>query len=135
MIEMFTAPTVLFVAATYALMCLAYVLPQWRLFHRSVMLSVMAIDLLFPFYLYFNRDWWRRLIEQQEILSFMIWMHLILVITLYILYFFQLQAARQLLRGDQSVRNEHRSQGLGIIITRGLVLVTGALLVEIKSTN
>ena len=64
----------------------------------------------------------------------MIWMHLILVITLYILYFFQLQTVRALLRDNQSAaRAEHKSQGLGIIIIRGLVLISGALLVESES--
>lgn len=127
---MFTADTVLFIAATYVVMLLAYRLPQFPWFHRPVMVMIMIIDVCFPFYLYATGDWWRRMIEQQEILSSLIWIHLILVISLYMLYVFQIQAVRGMLRGDEEARSTHKSQGLGIIIARGLVLATGALLVE-----
>jgi len=130
---MFSAGTVLFIAATYVLLLLAYRLPQYSWFHRPVMGSIIVLDLCFPFYLYATQEWSRRLIDQQEILSFMVWMHLILVITLYMLYFFQLRSVRAMLGGDSQARGEHKTQGLGIIIVRGMVLLTGALLVEPES--
>jgi len=130
---MLTAGTVLFIAATYVLMLVAYRLPQLTLVHRPIMAAIISLDLMFPFYLYANKEWGRRLIEQQEIFSFMVWMHLILVIALYMLYIVQIRSARAMLRGEAVARNEHKSQGLGIIIARGLVLITGAMLVESES--
>jgi len=130
---MLTAGTVLFIAATYVLMLVAYRLPQLALVHRPIMAAIISLDLMFPFYLYANKEWGRRLIEQQEIFSFMVWMHLILVIALYMLYIVQIRSARAMLRGEAVARNEHKSQGLGIIIARGLVLITGAMLVESES--
>jgi len=131
---MLTAGTVLFVAATYVLMLIAYRLPGKPLIHRPIMASIMLIDLCIPFYLYATKDWSRRLIDQHEIFSFILWMHLMLLITLYTLYFFQVRSARALLRDPRSAaRGEHKSQGLGIIIVRGLVLVSGAMLVENES--
>jgi hypothetical protein len=127
---MLTAGTVLFIALTYLIMLVAYRLPKWPLLHRPVMATIICLDLLFPFYLYATKDWGRRLIDQEEILSFMVWMHLILVITLYMLYFVQVRSVSALLRGDPKARDEHKSQGLGIIIVRGLVLLSGAMLVE-----
>ncbi len=127
---MLTAGTVLFIALTYLVMLVAYRLPHRPMIHRPVMAGIMILDLFFPFYLYANKDWVRRLIEQQEILSFMVWMHLMLVITLYILYVVQVMSARKLLGGDKEARLEHKSQGLGIIIVRGLVLLSAAMLVE-----
>ena len=132
---MLTAGTVLFIAVTYVLMLLAYRLPQYPLIHRPIMALVIMIDLSFPFYLYATRDWSRRLIDQQEIFSFMLWMHLILVITLYMLYFFQIRSLSGVLKGESLARGEHKSQGLGIIIIRGLVLITGALLVEAEDST
>jgi len=127
---MLTAGTVLFIAVTYLIMLVAYRLPHWSWLHRPVMAVIICLDLCFPFYLYATKSWGRRLIDQEEIFSFMIWMHLILVITLYMLYFVQVRSVRGVLKGDQKARGEHKSQGLGIIIVRGLVLVTGAMLVE-----
>jgi len=127
---MLTAGTVLFIAVTYLIMLIAYRLPHWPWLHRPVMATIICLDLCFPFYLYATKSWGRRLIDQEEIFSFMVWMHLILVITLYMLYFVQLRSVRGVLHGDQKARGEHKSQGLGIIIVRGLVLVTGAMLVE-----
>lgn len=132
---MLTAGTVLFIAATYLMMLIAYRLPHKPMIHRPVMAGIMILDLFFPFYLYATKDWVRRLIEQEEILSFMVWMHLILVITLYILYFVQVLTAKKLLAGDQEARAEHKSQGLGIIIVRGLVLLSAAMLVEPNSES
>jgi hypothetical protein len=127
---MLTAGTVLYIAATYVIMFIAYRLPHWPWLHRPVMSIIICLDLLFPFYLYATKDWGRRLIDEGEMFSFMIWLHLILLMTLYMLYFVQVRSARALLRGEEGARSEHKSQGLGIMIIRGLVLVSGAMLVE-----
>ncbi|HHH36649.1 MAG TPA: hypothetical protein ENK48_07460 [Gammaproteobacteria bacterium] len=127
---MLTAGTVIFAAATYLLMVVAFYQAKARRFHIPVMAGIILIDLCFPVYLYLTRDWIRRLFDEGEIFSFLIWMHLILVITLYLLYFFQVQTARRILSGDGDARPDHRSQAKGILIVRALVIMTGALLAE-----
>lgn len=122
--------TVLFIAATHGVLIAAFYLSSWRLFHVPVMLAVMVTDVAFPFYLYLTHDWWKRLIDDGEIFSFLLWMHFILIITLYMFYVLQIAAGRRLLRGDMGVRGDHRRQGMGIIVLRTLVFVTGALLVK-----
>lgn len=130
---MFTAETVLFVAFTYALMLVAFFFSRYRTFHIAVMSSVIVVDFLFPIYLYLTKDWWRRLVEQGELLSFMLWMHLLLVITLYVLYVVQISAARGILNDRDGARGEHKTQAKGILIIKGLVLLSGAFLVEQES--
>jgi hypothetical protein len=120
----------MFALATYALMLLAAYYARYRALHMPLMAVVIVSDLFFPVYLYVTRNWYRRLIEHAEIFSFLIWMHFILVITLFMLYFVQVQTARGLLRGADGARGAHRSQAIGILITRALVILTGALLVE-----
>jgi hypothetical protein len=60
----------------------------------------------------------------------MLWTHLLLVLTLYVLYVVQIHAGSKLLKGGEDARADHRAQGLGILITRALVIVTGAMLIE-----
>ncbi|MDH5229052.1 MAG: hypothetical protein OEZ58_03170 [Gammaproteobacteria bacterium] len=127
---MFTAETVIGGFITLILMLIAYKLPHIRWFHKSTMALVMLFDLAMPFYLYMNRDWKERLIDGGEILNFLIWMHIGLVVTLYILYFMQIKAGKALAKGDEEQRENHRNQGRGILLTRTLVLLTGALLYE-----
>ncbi len=122
--------TVLFATTTFLIMLAAFYLARLRRLHVPVMISIMVIDLFFPVYLYMTRDWHKKLIEHGEIFSFLMWMHFLLVITLYVLYVVQIQTARRLLSGDDGVRRDHRTQGIGILITRGLVIFTGALLAE-----
>ena len=122
--------TVLFATTTFLVMLAAFFLARLRRIHVPVMASIMVIDLFFPVYLFLTRDWHKKLIEHGEIFSFLMWMHFILVITLYVLYVVQIQTARRLLGGDDSMRKDHRTQGIGILITRGLVIFTGALLAE-----
>ncbi|MCC6208077.1 MAG: hypothetical protein IT488_07985 [Gammaproteobacteria bacterium] len=126
--------TGLFASATFALMLAAFYHARMRRVHVPVMISIMVADLFFPIYLYMTRDWHKKLIEHGELLSFLMWMHLILVITLYVLYVVQIQTARRLLGNDESVRKDHRTQGIGILVTRGLVIFTGALLAEPVAT-
>ena len=122
--------TVLFATTTFLVMLAAFFLARLRRIHIPVMASIMVIDLFFPVYLYMTRDWHKKLIEHGEIFSFLMWMHFMLIITLYVLYVVQIQTARRLLGGDESTRKDHRVQGIGILITRGLVIFTGALLAE-----
>ena len=131
---MLTAGTVQYIALTYLLMLAAYFMPRPRPWHMTVMSMIVVSDLCFPVYLALTKDWMRRLIDEQEIFSFLLWMHLLLVISLYVLYFVQVRAARGILRGEAQARNEHKTQGLGILIVRALVLLTGALLVEPTAT-
>lgn len=120
----------LFGIATYALMVAAFFLARWRSFHMPVMMGTILFDLLMPFYLVLTNDWYKRLIEQEEIFSFMIWMHFILVLTLYALYGLQIMTVKKMVNGDPVARKEHRSQGLGILIARGLVILSAAMLID-----
>lgn len=126
------AETVIYAGVTWCVMLAAFFLHRHRRLHVPVMATIIVLDFLFPFYLYATKDWGRRLFDEGEILSFLLWCHLLMVITLYVLYVVQLQAGAKLLRGDESVRGDHRGQGIGILITRGLVVLTGAMLVESK---
>lgn len=122
--------TVLFATTTFVIMLVTFFLARVRRVHVPVMIAIMVVDLFFPVYLYLTRDWHKKLIEHGEIFSFLMWMHFILVITLYVLYVVQIQTARRLLGGDDTMRKDHRAQGIGILIARGLVIFTGALLAE-----
>ena len=124
------AGTLIFVLATYVVMVAAFFLTRHRLVHMPLMAAIIAIDFAFPVYLMLTKDWYRRLIEEEEIFSFMIWMHFMLVLTLYALYVLQILTVRKLIKGDVTARAEHRSQGIGILVTRGLVIASSALLIE-----
>jgi hypothetical protein len=120
----------LFGIATYAFMVAAFFMPKQRSFHVPVMMGTVLFDLLMPFYLFLTQDWYKRLIEQEEIFSFMIWMHFILVLTLYALYGLQIMTVKKMVNGDEVARKEHRTQGLGILIARGLVILSAAMLID-----
>lgn len=123
--------TIVYAVVSWFLMLAAFLSARRRRsLHVGVMATVILLDFLFPFYLYATRDWGRRLFDEGEILSFMLWTHLLLVLTLYVLYVVQIQAGSRLLKGDESARGDHRAQGLGILATRALVIVTGAMLIE-----
>lgn len=122
--------SLLFVVGSYAVMVWAFLWSKKRAFHMPVMMTIIVIDVFFPVYLVLTKDWYRRLIEQEEILSFMIWMHFMLVLVLYALYFLQIQSVRKMLRGDEIARAEHGNQGKGILIARGLVILSASMLIE-----
>ncbi len=122
--------TLAFMILTWFIMLGAFFLHRYRKLHLTVMSSVIALDVCFPFYLLLTRDWQKRFFEDGEILSFLLWMHLMLIITLYVLYVVQVQAGRKILNGDQKIKVEHRGQGIGILVTRALIILTGGLLVE-----
>ena len=116
--------------ATYFLMVAAFVLPRVRSFHMPVMVGTILFDLFIPVYLILTHDWYKRLIDQGEILSFMVWMHFILVLTLYALYGVQIMTVKKVLSGDLEARKEHRTQGKGILIARALVILSAAMLLD-----
>jgi len=65
----------------------------------------------------------------RSIFSFLIWMHFGLVLTLYALYFLQIQTARKIFR--VVIRRpavEHRSQAKAILLVRGLVVATATII-------
>jgi hypothetical protein len=132
---MITVGTVWFVLATYVLMLAAYFYSRYRWFHVPVMAGMVVVDLIFPFYLYLTHDWYKRLIVHQEIFSFLIWMHVGLVLTLYILYFLQIQTARKIFAGNDEIRGEHRSQAYAILLVRAVVIATALMLVDPESVR
>jgi len=113
---------------SFAVMLVAMRLHRLRALHVSVMVLTVLFDLLMPVYLYLNRDWYGRFIEQEDIFSFLVWMHLGLVITLFFLYFLQFQSGRRLLRGEKEARADHRNNARAVLAARALVILTGALL-------
>ena len=89
----------------------------------------MLFDMLFPIWLYLTHDWIKRLIDHGELLSFLVWTHLFLILTLYSLYVLQVQAGRGMLSGNSAMRPSHRLQSRGILIVRIFVFISGALLI------
>jgi hypothetical protein len=126
------AATVLAAFLTYLVMLAAFVWARRRAVHIPVMVAVMLFDIAMPFYLYMSKDWHRRLIVEGELTSFLLWTHFLLLLSLYVLYVMQVQAGRRLLRGDETAREDHRGQGKAILWVRAFVIITGALLVEVK---
>lgn len=114
---------------TYALMVAAFFLSRRRVLHMAAMALVILFDTAMPFYLLLTRDWVKRLLDDGDILSFGVWTHFGLVITLYALYVVQLQTAARLVRG-QDARGAHHQQAKGILLVRALVIITGAWLAE-----
>lgn len=117
---------------TYLIMLVGYWLHRIRVIHVPIMVGIMLFDLTMPFYLYLNRDWKTRLIDDGDILSFMVWTHFGLLIALFVLYGLQVLAGRRLIKNDESAREEHQSIAKGILLTRALVIISGALLVQEK---
>ncbi len=113
---------------SYALMVAAYFMHRVRLFHVPVMLAIIVFDIAMPFYLYLHRNWWKRLIEQGDITSFLVWMHIGLLITMFVLDGVQILTARRIFKGDHLARPDHRTQGKALLVVRGLVVLTGAAL-------
>ncbi|MDP1708475.1 MAG: hypothetical protein Q8L89_05360 [Gammaproteobacteria bacterium] len=131
MAAMFSAGTVLAATGVYLLMVAAFFWARWRRFHVPVMIGAMVFDFTMPFYLYLTKDWYRRLVVEGELTSFLLWTHLLLVLTLYMLYAMQIQSARHMLRGELTLRADHGAQGRAILLVRAFVIFTGALMVEV----
>ena len=125
--------TIIVALITYAIMVAAYFLAKKsRRLHINLMSAVMIFDLLIPVYLFMRRDWFTRLIEHEDILTFGVWMHFFVVLVLYVLYIFQIIAARKMLRGEDSekARAEHRAQAIGILVIRAFVILTGIMIYD-----
>ncbi|WP_455217203.1 hypothetical protein [Kaarinaea lacus] len=123
---------------TFLIMLLAVYWHRFQRFHVTIMLSVIAFDIGMPFYLAMTRDWNKRLLVDGDILSFGVWMHFGLIITLFVLYTIQVQAGLKLLKtaaSEEQAHREHRMLAKGILLTRALVITTGAMLFEPKSIS
>lgn len=127
---MLTAGTVWAALVTYVLLLAAFRYAKQRIFHILIVTSVILFDLGMPIYLYLYKDWYRRLIVENELTSFLVWIHFMMLVMMYALYVMQVKTALYLLRNDNSVRIDHRAQGKALLLVRALVIVTGALLVE-----
>lgn len=131
---MITGP-VIFAFLTLLLMAAAFYWHRLRAFHMPVMAAIILFDLAIPFYLFFTRDWYQRLIVDGDILSFGMWMHFGLIVALFVLYAIQIQSALQLKQGTaaEESRKAHGAQGKAILLARTLVIATGAMLAEAPS--
>lgn len=114
--------------ASYGVMLAAYFLHRHRWLHVPVMAACLAFDVGMPVYLYTHRNWYHRLIDEGDLFSFLVWMHFGLLVGMYALYGLQLLTARRILAGDASARADHHAQGKMMLLARGLVIVTGAIL-------
>ncbi|EAU53355.1 hypothetical protein [Mariprofundus ferrooxydans] len=121
--------SVILVLISFAVMAAAWALKKRHSLHIGLMSSVMLFDMLFPIWLYLTHDWIKRLIDHGELLSFLVWTHLFLILTLYSLYVLQVQAGRGMLSGNAAMRPSHRLQSRGILIVRIFVFISGALLI------
>ena len=132
------ATSVLLVLMSFALLAAAWYWRKQRRFHIAAMSCLMVFDFFFPVYLYLTHDWWKRLIVDGDIFSFLLWSHLIFVMVLFALYVLQVMAGRAMLQKPassedyQRTQGEHRKQFIGIVVARLLVLASGALLIVPK---
>ena len=122
--------TLIIASASLLLMLAAFYFCKYRYFHIPAMVVVITTDLLLPIYIYINGNWYERLIEKEEIFSFIIWMHFGLIISLYVLYGAQIYTAVKLLKGQPDMRQLHRMQGKSAVLIKCLVVLSGAVLVE-----
>ena len=113
---------------SYLLMLAAYFLHRKRYFHIPAMAAIIVFDLSLPFYLYSHRQWWHRLIDQQEIFSSLLWMHAGILLTMYALDAAQIFTAMKIVKGDMEARIAHRSQGKVLLVVRLFAILTGMLL-------
>lgn len=111
-------------------MLLAYKLPKKYYIHLPLVISVIIIDLCMPFYLYSTGDWAKRLIDDEEIFSFLIWTHFGLIICLYILFIMQAYTAKLMIAGEAKARGLHHKQAKALLLIKFLVVLSGAILVK-----
>jgi len=121
--------SVILVLISFLVMLAAYFLRRKHRWHITLMSCLMLFDVSFPVWLYMTHDWKKRLIDDGELFSFLVWTHLFLILTLYSLYVLQGLAGRQLLQGREEARESHRVQSRGLFIVRVFVFLTGALLI------
>ncbi len=121
--------SVMIVLISFVVLAVAWLVKKNHILHITLMSCIMLFDVLFPVWLYMTHDWVKRLIDNGELLSFAIWAHIFLILTLYALYVLQVQAGRQLLSGQRDARPNHQVQSRGIVIVRLFVFLSGALLI------
>jgi len=121
--------SVILVLGSFLVMALAFYVRRRHGWHIALMGGVMLFDMLFPLWLYLTHDWKRRLIDNGELFSFLVWTHLFLILTLYSLYVLQVLAGRQMYAGVHAARESHRVQSRGILFVRMFVFLSGALLI------
>jgi len=121
--------SVMIVLISFVILAVAWLVKKNHILHITLMSCIMLFDVLFPVWLYMTHDWVKRLIDNGELLSFAIWAHIFLILTLYALYVLQVQAGRQLLSGQRDARPNHQVQSRGIVIVRLFVFLSGALLI------
>jgi len=127
------ADSIILVLISFVVLAAAWYWRKYRRFHISAMISLVVFDLFFPVYLYLTHDWKKRLIDDGEMFSSLIWSHLMVVMVLYALYVLQIMAGRSMLAhpvGEKHNfhRSEHQKQFVGIVVARLLVFVSGWLL-------
>ena len=122
--------TIIAAAISYLVMLAAFFLHRQRWLHVPAMLAMIVFDIAMPFYLYTHRNWYHRLIEQGDITSFLVWMHLGLLVGMYVLEAMQILTARKILKGESAARADHNAQGKMLLFARGLVIFTGAILAD-----
>jgi len=121
--------SVMIVLISFVVLAVAWLVKKNHILHITLMSCIMIFDVLFPVWLYLTHDWVKRLIDDGELLSFAIWAHVFLILTLYALYVLQVQVGRQLLSGQRDARPNHQVQSRGIVIVRLFVFLSGALLI------
>jgi len=121
--------SVIIVLISFVVLAAAWLVKKNHILHIVLMSSVMVFDVLFPVWLYMTHNWVKRLIVDGELLSFSIWTHVFLILTLYAMYVLQIQAGRQMLAGHYEARPNHKVQSRGIVIVRVFVFLSGALLI------
>lgn len=122
--------SVIAASASFLVILFAYYKHKHRVLHVSLMVGVMVFDVLFPVYLFMTRDWKDRLIDQGDIMSFAVWTHFGLLVALIVLFVLQIAAGLRLLKDDSSIRQEHANLAKGILLTYGLVVLSGFLLIQ-----
>jgi len=121
--------SVVLVLASFVWLLFALGLRKQHKLHAAMMAVLWLFDALFPIYLYLTHDWYTRLVTHQELLSFALWAHLILVISLHALYVLQMMSGRQMLQQPDVERKNHHMQARAFVILRVFVFVSGALLI------
>jgi hypothetical protein len=61
-------------------------------------------------------------------MSSLVWMHFGLIVSLYWLYWAQINTVKKMITGNSDALNNHRSQGTALLLVRGLMILTGAFL-------
>jgi len=125
---MFESKVFLISSLSMLIMLVAYWWPRPRIWHVSVMAVCMLYDLSIPFYLFYARNWPHILIDQGEILDYLVWMHVFFDILLFVLYVMQIREGISLWRGSRESRLPHSQQAKMILAVRILVILTGGML-------